>query len=93
MRTGINGCSLKTEESLATVKALPADRLMLETDAPWCGIRPSHASSRFVTSAPQLEKDKKKFVAGCHVKGPLPSFLRAAVSKCWPFTQERGMSA
>lgn len=42
---------------------------MLETDAPWCGIRPSHASSPFVRTASQPEKDKKKFLTGCLVKG------------------------
>lgn len=40
---GINGCSLKTEEQLKVVAAIPNDRILVETDCPWCAIRPSHA--------------------------------------------------
>ncbi|GAA5929898.1 hypothetical protein JCM3775_004458 [Rhodotorula graminis] len=40
---GINGCSLKTPDNLDTVRALPLDRLLLESDCPWCTIGPSYA--------------------------------------------------
>lgn len=56
---GINGCSLKSAENLNTIAQLPNDRLMLETDSPWCGIRPSHASSQYVrTKFTTLKKNK-----------------------------------
>ena len=56
---GLNGCSLRTEESLAVAKRLPNDRIVIETDAPWCGIKASHPGHGFVrTTWPA--KDKKK---------------------------------
>ena len=41
---GINGCSLKTEENCRVAKELPWDRLLLETDCPYCEIRPTYNS-------------------------------------------------
>jgi TatD DNase family protein len=63
---GINGCSLKTEENLEVVKRVPLGSLMLESDGPWCEIRPSHASAKFLQGAavlpgaPAMRKEKFK---------------------------------
>lgn len=68
---GVNGCSLKTEENLAVVKEIPLDRLQIETDGPWCEMRPSHASSKLTKDATALPKGvkKEKWSKGMMVKG------------------------
>lgn len=65
---GVNGCSLRTEENLAVAATIPLARLHLETDAPWCGLRPTHASARHAPP-PQKAVDPKKWAPGALVKG------------------------
>ena len=65
---GINGCSLRSEESLEVVAAIPASRLLLETDAPWCGVKRTHPGFQYIaTEFPSLRK-KEKWQEGCMVK-------------------------
>ncbi|KAK7208918.1 hypothetical protein V2G26_016096 [Clonostachys chloroleuca] len=45
---GINGCSFKTVENCEVVKEVRLDRLMLETDGPWCEVRPSHEGYKYL---------------------------------------------
>ena len=68
---GINGCSMKTEENIAVVREVPLERLQIETDGPWCDMRPSHASAQFLKDAPSLPKavKKEKWSKECMVKG------------------------
>ncbi|KAK0324090.1 hypothetical protein LTR82_005211 [Friedmanniomyces endolithicus] len=68
---GINGCSMKTEENMAVVKEVPLERLQIETDGPWCDMRPSHASAQYAKDAPEIPKSvkKEKWSADAMVKG------------------------
>ena len=68
---GVNGCSMKTEENLKVVRAIPMDRLQIETDGPWCEMRASHASAKYKDAAPPLPKavKKEKWEKNCMVKG------------------------
>lgn len=52
---GINGCSLKTEENCEVVRAIDLDRIMLETDGPWCEIRPSHEGYKYLLDEPKAD--------------------------------------
>ncbi|KAI0689875.1 Mg-dependent DNase [Cytidiella melzeri] len=74
---GINGCSLKTPANLATTKSIRLDRLMLETDAPWCSMTATQASRAHISTLPsslstlyfpQATKPES-FVHGKPVKG------------------------
>ena len=68
---GINGCSMKTEENVEVVKAVPLGQLQIETDGPWCEMRASHASAKYLANALPLPKavKKEKWQRGLMVKG------------------------
>ena len=70
LHIGVNGCSLKTQENLDIVRDIPLERMCLETDAPWCGIKRTHAGFEHVSSPeswPAAVK-KERWTPGAFVK-------------------------
>jgi TatD DNase family protein len=73
----INGCGLKTDENLTASAAIPLDKLILETDAPWCTLTSTHASKQHLNNLPPnlsslyfpRSNRPERFVLGEAVKG------------------------
>ncbi|KAJ6509375.1 hypothetical protein C8R47DRAFT_1174045 [Mycena vitilis] len=76
-RIFINGCSLKTEDNLATARVIRPEKILLETDAPWCSMTGGHASKNHLASlTPSLRElyfppstKPENFTLGKTVKG------------------------
>jgi TatD DNase family protein len=48
----MNGASLRDQATLDAIPAIPLDRLMIETDSPWCEIKRTHPSYKYLTRSP-----------------------------------------
>ncbi|KAK3392290.1 hypothetical protein B0T20DRAFT_420695 [Sordaria brevicollis] len=57
---GVNGCSFKTVENCEVVGEIRLDRIMLETDGPWCEVRGGHEGWRYLVQYYQREKEVKE---------------------------------
>jgi TatD DNase family protein len=68
---GLNGCSLRSSDFLeSVVPHIPSDRLLLETDSPYCDVRPTHPGYILMDPTSRLRSVKpEKWEAGCLVKG------------------------
>ncbi|GAA6027249.1 hypothetical protein JCM8097_002524 [Rhodosporidiobolus ruineniae] len=100
---GINGCSLKTQENLDCVKALPLDKMLIETDAPWCSITSTSAAAPLLatlSSSPSHahlaplyippSKKKERWAADSMVKGRNEPCTMGQVA--WVVAQLKGVS-
>lgn len=68
---------MKTAEQLEVIKAIRPERVLLETDAPWCSMTSTHASKVHLDALPDSYRHlffppscrPEKFVQGQTVKG------------------------
>lgn len=61
-RVSVNGCSLKTEANCQTAALIPLDRLLLETDSPWCETKRTHWGYKYISAAPsEFFPDDREF--------------------------------
>jgi TatD DNase family protein len=83
---GVNASAFRTEETARRVVQLtPLHRLLIETDAPWCDVRPTDYGAQFVTTWPKSNA-KTAFVLGecvdrrnepCHIAQVAEAYLGA----------------
>lgn len=50
----LNGASLRDQSTLDIIDMIPIDRLMIETDSPWCEIKKTHPSWKFLSKSPNI---------------------------------------
>ncbi|KAL4885047.1 hypothetical protein BJY04DRAFT_158677 [Aspergillus karnatakaensis] len=80
----INGISFRTEEGLEMVRALPLEKLQLETDAPWCEVLEGDEKIKtFLSGERPVPASRKhgKFRLGEMVKGRNESCLIERVAR------------
>ncbi|OMJ76402.1 hypothetical protein SteCoe_24234 [Stentor coeruleus] len=65
---GVNGCSLKTQENIEIVREIPIEKMMIETDCPYCEIRKSSPAYQYIHTHFQY-KPKEKYNPDFLIRG------------------------
>lgn len=50
----INGAGLRDLSTLDIINKIPLDRLMIETDSPWCEVKKTHPSYKYLQKSPNM---------------------------------------
>ncbi|CAL6018979.1 Deoxyribonuclease [Hexamita inflata] len=77
----VNGLAFKTAEQLNTFKQIPLDKLLIETDCPYCQLKPADAGSKYIkTNLFQGAKEPEKYESGFMVKNRNePCYLKTVI--------------
>lgn len=77
MYISINALTFKDKKDWEIVKRIPLDRIMIETDAPYCKIKPSDDGYSLLSSEEPEFITKEKYKKGYFIKGRNePYFVR-----------------
>lgn len=68
LHLSVNGSAFREKALADQIATIPLDRLMLETDAPWCDVRPKDYGAGFVKTTFRTIKRKKPFERGACVE-------------------------
>jgi len=82
---GINGCSLRSSANVDVARSIPLSRVVLETDSPWCSIKPSHASYDAIDLPREIFTKPRRYdayVSGAIVKDRNEPAFALAVAQC-----------
>ncbi|EKF32017.1 hypothetical protein MOQ_004143 [Trypanosoma cruzi marinkellei] len=73
----INGSAFREKSTAEQICSIPLDRVMLETDAPWCDIRKQHYGAQFVRTFFETNRKGGPFLAKlCNERRNEPCHLR-----------------
>jgi TatD DNase family protein len=80
---GVNGCSMKTEENLEVVKAIPLERLQIETDGPWVRTRSPYSVDKIpLLTVPSQCEIRPSHASAKHLNGA-PDLPKSVKKEKW----------
>ena len=80
---GMNGCSMKTDENLDVVKAIPLEHLQIETDGPWVRFLRRRPGNVIFSAANPLKCEMRASHASAKYKDDAPELPKSVKKEKW----------